>query len=148
MKAIEKGDAAAVDVANALSIAKRNLPSDANPAVYTAGDFTLPVDVISISPKTDDVSLGDVRKMVDGFIKPYLLSNPEIGNVEVFGGYESSINIEVDPLKAKRFNVDFDKIAKALQVLNRDMPIGFVKGDNNFYTKCCFANRQLSETPR
>jgi multidrug efflux pump subunit AcrB len=131
----EKGlDAAAVDVANALSIAKGNLPADANPAIYTAGDFTLPVDVISISPKTDDVNLGDIRKMVDGFVKPYLLSNPEIGNVEVFGGYESSINIEVDPFKAKRFNVDFDKIAKALQVLNRDMPIGFVKGDNSFYT--------------
>ena len=131
----EKGlDAAAVDVANALSIAKGNLPSDANPAIYTAGDFTLPVDVISVSPKTGDVNLGDIRKMVDGFIKPALLSNPDIGNVEVFGGYESSINIEVDPFKAKRFNVDFDKIAKALQVLNRDMPIGFVKGDNNFYT--------------
>lgn len=131
----EKGlNAAAVDVANALSIAKGNLPADANPAVYTAGDFTLPVDVISISPKTDAVNLGDIRKMVDGFIKPYLLSNPNIGNVEVFGGYESSINIEVDPFKAKRFNVDFDKIAKALQVLNRDMPIGFVKGKDNFYT--------------
>jgi multidrug efflux pump subunit AcrB len=131
----EKGlDAAAVDVANALSIAKGSLPPDANPAIYTAGDFTLPVDVISVSPKSADVNLGDIRKMVDGFIKPYLLSNPDIGNVEVFGGYESSINIEVDPFKAKRFNVDFDKIGKVLQVLNRDMPIGFVKGENNFYT--------------
>ena len=131
----EKGlDAAAVDVANALSIAKGNLPADTNPAIYTSGDFTLPVDVISISPKTDNVNLGDIRKMVDGFIKPYLLSNPDIGNVEVFGGYESSINVEVDPFKAKRYNVDFDKIAKALQVLNRDMPIGFVKGKDNFYT--------------
>jgi multidrug efflux pump subunit AcrB len=131
----EKGlDAAAVDVANALSIAKGNLPSDANPAIYTAGDFTLPVDVIAISPKTADVTLADIRKMVDGFIKPHLLSNPAIGNVEVFGGYESSINIEVDPFKAKRYGVDFDRIAKVLQVLNRDMPIGFVKGDNNFYT--------------
>jgi multidrug efflux pump subunit AcrB len=131
----EKGlDAAAVDVANALSIAKSNLPADANPAVYTAGDFTLPVDVISVSPKNDNVSLADIRKIVDGLIKPYLLSNPDIGNVEVFGGYESSINIEVDPFKAKTYNVDFDKIAKAIQVLNKDIPIGFVKGENNFYT--------------
>ena len=131
----EKGlDAAAVDVANALSIAKGSLPPDANPAIYTAGDFTLPVDVISVSPKSDDVNLGDIRKMVDGFIKPYLLSNPDIGNVEVFGGYESSVNVEVDPFKAKRYHVDFDKIGKALQTLNRDMPIGFVKGENSFYT--------------
>jgi len=127
-------NAAAVDVSNALSIAKGNLPTNANPAIYTAGDFTLPVDVISLSPKTDNINLGDIRKIADSFIKPYLLSNSNIGNVEVFGGYESAINIEVDPFKAKRYNVEFDKIAMALQTLNRDMPIGFVKGDNNFYT--------------
>ncbi len=131
----EKGlDAAAVDVANALSIAKGNLPADANPAIYTTGDFTLPVDVIAVSPKSDSVTLADIRKMVDGFIKPYLLSNPDIGNVEVFGGYESSINVEVDPFKAKRYYVDFEKIGKVLQAVNHDMPIGFVKGENSFYT--------------
>jgi multidrug efflux pump subunit AcrB len=133
--AYEKGlDAAAVDVANALSIAKGNLPADVNPAVYTTGDFTLPVDVISVSPKTNSVSLSDIRKMVDGFIKPSLLSNPDIGNVEVFGGYESAINIEVDPFKAKQYNIDFDKIAKVLQTVNHDIPVGLIKGKNSFYT--------------
>ncbi|HEX2867742.1 MAG TPA: efflux RND transporter permease subunit [Ignavibacteriales bacterium] len=127
-------NAAAVDVANALSIAKGVLPADANPAIYTAGDFVLPVDVISLSPKNNVMNLGDIRKIADSYLKPYLLSNPEIGNVEVFGGYESSINIEVDPFKAKKYNTDFDKIAKALQTLNRDMPVGFVKGKDNFYT--------------
>lgn len=133
--AYEKGlDAAAVDVANALSIAKGNLPADVNPAVYTTGDFTLPVEVISISPKTSDVTLADIRKMVDGFIKPGLLSNPEIGNVEVFGGYESAINIEVDPFKAKQYNIDFNMIAKVLQTVNHDIPVGLIKDDNSFYT--------------
>jgi multidrug efflux pump subunit AcrB len=127
-------NAAAVDVANALSIAKGVLPADANPAIYTAGDFVLPVDVISLSPKNNSIDLGDIRKIADSYLKPYLLSNPDIGNVEVFGGYESSINVEVDPFKAKKYNADFDKIAKALQTLNRDMPVGFVKGENSFYT--------------
>lgn len=133
--AYEKGlNAAAVDVANALSIAKGSLPAEVNPAVYTTGDFTLPVDVISISPKTSEVTLADIRKMVDGFIKPSLLSNPEIGNVEVYGGYESAINIEVDPFKAKQYNIDFDKIAKVLKTVNHDIPVGLIKGDDNFYT--------------
>lgn len=125
---------AAVDVSNALSIAKGNLPPEANPAIYTLGDFVLPVDVISLSPKTDNMSMGEVRKIADNLIKPYLLGNRQIGNVEVFGGYESSINIEIDPYKAKRYNIDFDKIAKALLTLNRDMPVGFVKSDNSYYT--------------
>ena len=138
-------NAAAVDVANALSIAKGNLPPNANPAIYTVGDFTLPVDVISVSPKNDNVDLGDIRKIADSYIKPYLLSNPKIGNVEVFGGYQSAINIEVDPFKAKRYNIDFDKIAMALKTLNRDMPIGFVKGDNNFYTITFYGERDEIE---
>ena len=127
-------NAAAVDVSNALSIAKAKLPPGTNPAIYTAGDFTLPVDVISMSPKNKNISLSDIRKMADSFMKPMLLSNPNIGNVEVFGGYQSSINVAVDPFKAKRYGINFDLIAKALQTLNRDMPIGFVKGDNSFYT--------------
>jgi multidrug efflux pump subunit AcrB len=127
-------NSAAVDVANALSIARGKLPSGVNPAIYTAGDFTLPVDIISLSPKNKDMDLGDIRKIAESFIKPYLLSNPNIGNVEIFGGYQSSINIEVDPFKAKRYGIEFDKIAMALKTLNRDIPIGFVKGDDNFYT--------------
>ena len=125
---------AAVDVANALSIAKSNLPQNVNPSIYTAGDFTLPVDVISISPKNSEMDLGDLRKVADDFIKPYLLSNPGIGNVEVFGGYKGAINIELDPFKAKKYGIDFDKVAMALKVLNKDIPIGFVKSENSFYT--------------
>lgn len=127
-------NAAAVDVANALSIAKAKLPRNVNPAIYTVGDFTLPVDVISLSPKNNKISLPDIRKIAQSFIKPRLLSNPGIGNVEVFGGYQSAINIDVDPFKAKRYGIDFATIAKAIQSLNHDIPVGFVKGKNGFYT--------------
>ncbi len=96
---------AAVDVANALSIAKAKLPQGINPAIYTAGDFTLPVDVIALSPKNDMITLGEIRKIADSFIKPKLLGNTEIGNVEVFGGYMSAINVEIDPFKAKKYGV-------------------------------------------
>jgi multidrug efflux pump subunit AcrB len=148
----EKGlNAAAVDVANALSIAKAKLPAGLNPAIYTAGDFTLPVDVISLSPKDDSIDLADIRKIADSFIKPALLGNKAIGNVEVFGGYQSAINIEVDPFKAKRYGIAFDKIVMALKSLNRDMPIGFIKGDNDFYTVTFYGEKdnveQLKQLP-
>ena len=138
-------NAAAVDVANALSIVKSKLPKGANPAIYTAGDFTLPVDVISLSPKNSAITLADIRKIADSFIKPALLSNKDIGNVEVFGGYQSAINIKVDPFKAKKYSVNFETIAKAIGTLNRDMPIGFIKGENDFYTVTFYGEKDSIE---
>jgi len=138
-------NAAAVDVANALSIAKAKLPKGTNPAIYTAGDFTLPVDVISLSPKNSHISLQEIRKIADSFIKPRLLSNKAIGNVEVFGGFQSAVNIEVDPFKAKKYGVDFSKVTKAIMVLNRDMPIGFLKSDKDFYTVTFYGEKDNIE---
>jgi len=131
----EKGlNEAAVDVANALSIARSKLPAGVNPAVYTAGDFTLPVDVISLSPKNDTISLSQIRKIADSFIKPSLLSNVNIGNVEVFGGYKSAISVEIDPFRAKKYGVDFETITKVIMTQNRDIPVGFIKSSDGFYT--------------
>jgi len=138
-------NAAAVDVANALSIAKAKLPRTANPAIYTVGAFTLPVDVIALSPKNDSIDLADIRKIADSFIKPELLSNEDIGNVEVFGGYQSAIDIEVDPFKAKRYGVNLETITKAIGALNRDIPIGFIKGDNDFYTVTFYGEKDNVE---
>jgi multidrug efflux pump subunit AcrB len=138
-------NAAAVDVANALSIAKAKLPLGTNPAIYTAGDFTLPVDIIALSPKNDNINLADIRKIADSFIKPYLLSKQDIGNVEVFGGYQSSINIEIDPFKAKRYGADFEIIANKIRSLNKDIPIGFIKGDKDFYTLTYYGEKKNIE---
>ena len=138
-------NAAAVDVANALSIAKGRLPKNVTPAIYTAGDFTLPVDVVTLSPKDKNITVADIRKIADSFIKPYLLGNPKIGNVEVFGGYQSSINIEVDPFKAKKYGVDFDKLTKAIFSINRDSPVGFVKGKDSFYTITYYGEKDQIE---
>jgi len=138
-------EAAAVDVANAISIAKGKLPHNVTPAVYTAGDFTLPVDIISLSPKDGNITLSEIRKIADSFIKPYLLSDNRIGNVEVFGGYQSAINIEIDPFKAKHYNIDFDKLIRAISSINKDTPIGFVKGKNNFATLTYYGEKDQIE---
>ena len=127
-------NSASTDVANAINIAKAKLPKNANPAIYLTGDFTLPVEVISLSPKNNSITLADIRKIAENFIKPYLLSKKDIGNVEVFGGYKPAINIKVDPFKAKKYNIKIDNIIKAIGAIYKDMPVGFIKGDNSFYT--------------
>ena len=146
--------AAAVDVSNALAIVKSKLPANAQPAVYTTGAFTLPVDVISMTPKNNQLSLADLRKVADSFIKPALLSNPVIGNVEVFGGHQSAINIEFDPLKARKYDISLGTVAKRIEQMDRNIPLGFIKGKNGFFTLTYYGEenqmsqlRQLPITP-
>ncbi len=136
---------AAVDVSNALSIVRNKLPANVQPAVYTVGSFTLPVDIISLSPKNDQVSLNDIRKVADSFIKPALLSNPNIGNVEVFGGHKSAIVIKFDPLQARRYNISMMQVAKAIQQTDRDIPLGFVKGKSGFFTLTYYGQKEQVE---
>ncbi len=136
---------AAVDVANALSIAKSNLPANANPSIYTVGSFTLPVDIVSLSPKNKNITLADIRKIADNFIKPYLLSNKGIGNVEVFGGYQSAIDIEIDPYKIAKYNLSIDKVLNVVRAVNKDLPIGFMKGKDNFLTLTYYGEKDQIE---
>ena len=134
-------NAAAVDVANAINIAKAKIPAGLTPAIYEAGDFTLPVDVIALSPKNNSITLPEIRKIADSFIKPHLLANKNIGNVEVFGGYQSAIDIEIDPFKAKKYGVDFATITKMIMAQNKDVPVGFIKGKNSFYTVTIYGEK-------
>ncbi len=136
---------AAVDVANALSIVKSTLPPNANPSIYTVGSFTLPVDVVALSPKNKSIDLEGIRKIADSFIKPYLLSIKEIGNIEVFGGYKSAITINIDPYKLAKYNMSADRVIKALFSLDRDMPIGFMKSKNTFLTLTYYGERDQIE---
>ncbi len=138
-------DAAAVDVNNAINKVRGRLPADVNPAIYTSGSFTLPVDVFALSPADGALSLDGIRKIVESDIKPALLRNPAIGNVEVFGGFEGAININVDPFAAKAHGIALDRIAGTIRALDRDMPIGFSKGEDSFYTVTVYGERDRVE---
>lgn len=132
---------AAVDVNNAINKVRGKLPAGANPSIYSAGSFILPVDVFALSPTNDNLTIADVRKIVDSDIKPALLRNTAIGNVEVFGGYQSAISIKVDPFAAKSNGIALDKIAATIRALDRDVPIGFSKSADSFYTITYYGER-------
>ena len=132
---------AAVDVSNALNRIRDKLPPNTISAIYLVGDFTMPVDVFALSPKNSNITLAEIRKIADSFIKPTLLRDKNIGNVEVFGGYESSIMIKIDPLKLEKYNISFDNLIKVLQTSVKDMPIGFIKTKNHFITLSFYGDK-------
>ncbi len=138
-------DAAAVDVNNAINKVRGKLPPGINPSIYTAGSFVLPVDVFALSPANDNLDIDTIRKLVISDIKPALLRNPEVGNVEVFGGFQSAININIDPFAAKAHGIALSKIAGTIRALDRDLPLGFSKGDDSFFTVTYYGERDRVE---
>lgn len=138
-------DAAAVDVNNAVNKVKTKLPKEVNPAIYTAGSFTLPVDIFSLSPKNDSITLADIRKIAESDIKPELLRNPDVGNVEIFGGYTSAITVDIDPLNTKKYGLSPNVIAEKIFSFNKDIPIGFTLSKENFYTLTIYGERDAVE---
>ena len=138
-------DAAAVDVNNAINKVRGRLPAGVNPSIYTAGSFVLPVDVFALSPASADLDIDAIRKLVVSDIKPALLREQEIGNVEVFGGFESAINIKIDPFAARARGIALDKIAGIIRALDRDLPLGFSKGDDAFFTVTFYGERDRVE---
>ena len=141
-------DAAAVDVNNAINKVRGKLPAGVSPSIYTAGSFVLPVDVFALSPANSNLDIDTIRKLVVSDIKPALLRNRNIGNVEVFGGFESAININVDPFAAKAHGIPLDKIAATIRALDRDLPLGFSKGDDSFFTVTFYGERNRIEDLR
>ncbi|NPA50193.1 MAG: efflux RND transporter permease subunit [Epsilonproteobacteria bacterium] len=125
---------ASVDVSNALNRIKSKLPKNSIPSIYLVGDFTAPVDLFALYPKDNNLTISEIRKIAESFIKPKLLSNQDIGNVEIFGGYNSAIMIEIDPLKMEKYGITLDTLLKTLQTSNSDFPVGFIKNKENFIT--------------
>lgn len=141
-------DGAAVDVSNAIATAKSKLPEGVNPTVYVTGSFTAPVEVISLSSTDETLSLADVRKIADSFIKPKLLSTKGVGNVEVFGGHQSALVINVDSTKVASNGIDMGTLAKTIASIDKDMPMGFIKNQDGVTTFTYYGEKNSVESLR
>jgi multidrug efflux pump subunit AcrB len=128
----QKGlDSAATDVRSALDRIRPSLPADLRPfQVLKISSATPAVLTLSVRPKEDShLDLGMVRRLVDNPIKERLLRLPDIGNVEVFGGYQSTITVTLDPDRLLAHRLTPGQIASALAAANRNIPEGLVITD-------------------
>jgi multidrug efflux pump subunit AcrB len=125
------GDAA-TDVNNALNKIKSKLPKDIEPPqIYKVSSATPPVIVLSISPKNNSISLADVRQIADNQIKDKILKIKGVGNVDVFGGYQKEVFIEINKNKLNKYNLSLGYVIGQIQKYNADIPVGFVINEKN-----------------
>jgi multidrug efflux pump subunit AcrB len=121
-------DAAATDAANAISKIAARLPQGVRPPqIFKISQATQPVMTIALSPKEGSpADLRKLRELADNQIKEELLSNPEIANAEVFGGYQPEIKVEVDQDRLNRFSISLQDILTAISAQNQNIPQGMI----------------------
>jgi len=126
-------DTAAADVANALDKVRSALPSDIlEPQIHKISAATAPVLVVAVSPETS-MPLEDVRQLAEQIIRPRLIKQPGVANVDIFGGYEKEIQIVVDKEKLDRLGLGINRVVAAVQASDLDLAIGFITGEKSRY---------------
>ena len=118
---------AATDVQNEVNKIKPLLPKGIRePQIYKITDATPPVLILSVSPKTNDISLADVRQLAENQIKNQLLRLKTVANVDVFGGYKKEVLIKIDKDKLNKYGLSYSDVLAKIQQTNADIPIGLV----------------------
>ncbi len=128
----EKGlDSAATDVRSGLDKIRPLLPADLRPfQVFKLSAATPAVLTLSLRAREGShLDLAMIRRLADNPVKERLLRLPEVGNVEVFGGYQSVARVTLDPDRLQAFRLSPGQVASALAAQNRNAPEGLVVTD-------------------
>jgi multidrug efflux pump subunit AcrB len=132
----DKGlDAAATDVANAISKISAKLPQGVRtPQIFKISQATQPTMTIALSPKVGQPGdLRKIREMADNQIKEELLRLPDVGNVEIFGGWQPEVLVSIDPDRLNRFGIGITDIIAAVSAQNQNIPQGVMVNKEGQY---------------
>ncbi len=127
-------DTAVNDVTNAISKIRSKLPKDIKePQIIKITEATAPILVVSVSPKDKKIKLEDVRDLLSTEIKHSLLRVDGVANVEIFGGYEKEVEIEVDKKKIDAYHIPLELVVAKIEKFDDDFTLGFINNKKREY---------------
>ncbi len=122
------------DVSSAISKIKSKLPSDIKePQIIKITVATPPIEVISMSPKTKDMTLEEVGEIAQNKIKHKLLKLKGVANVDIFGGFKRELQIIVDKNKLDSLHLTLSEVIATLQKNDKDFALGFITNQKSRY---------------
>lgn len=115
---------AAEDVRNRLAGVMSQLPREADPPVVSKFDADRsPSMTVALSGSR---SIRELTEIADKFVKVRLERAPGVGEVQVRGGLERSINVWIDAERLAAFNLPITTVREAIARQNADVPGGQV----------------------
>ncbi len=121
------GKIAAQDVREKVSAIRADLPTDIEDPVIQRFDFaSLPIMSFTVSGSRSDKDITTYTKNV---IKKRIENIPGVGSVNLVGGAEREIQVEVDAAKLKAYNLSIQDVIQNVGASNVEIPGGnLIKG--------------------
>ncbi len=117
-------DLAAIDVQNALTRIRAGLPAGiADPQVLKFSTSDRPV--LTVGARGED--LVSVRRLAEDVLAPEIQRVPGVAVVDVFGGHEPEISVQVDRTSLEAYRLTIGQVAAALQDHNVSLPAGQIR---------------------
>jgi HAE1 family hydrophobic/amphiphilic exporter-1 len=117
-------DAAAADIERRVSRIRGQLPADAGaPSIIRTDVGQFPILNVIM---TGRLSATQLYELASDVVVPALQSTPGVADVTLSGGRAREIQVRVDPLKLKAYELSLQQVANAITQENVDIPAGTV----------------------
>lgn len=122
-------EAAANDVRDKVSAARRNLPPDVDPPIVSKSDADAG-PIVFLNVKSDSRSLLELSDMADKTFKERLQTIPGVSEVRIWGEQMYSMRLWLDPDKMAAYGLTPVDVQQALAMQNIELPSGRIEGKN------------------
>lgn len=120
-------DAASNDIRDRLDRIIARLPDDADrPQLRKFDVAQFPILIMGVSSRLDPL---EMRLIVDNQIKQRLERIPGVAALDVWGGLEREIQVNVDPAMVRSLGLGLDQIVQAIREATLSVPVGFIEQD-------------------
>jgi hydrophobic/amphiphilic exporter-1 (mainly G- bacteria), HAE1 family len=117
-----KVDQAMQEIRDKIAALERDLPPGIDPPTIQKFDVgSSPVMAVALS---GDLAPRDLTELADKVVKERIQRVAGVGNVDLIGGREREIHIEIDPARLAGLNLSIDDVSNALRSQNLDLPGG------------------------
>jgi HAE1 family hydrophobic/amphiphilic exporter-1 len=121
-------DAAANDIRDRLDHAIARLPEDASrPSLHKRDLAGFPVMVLGASSGLDPI---EMRRIIDEQVKYRIERVPGVASLDVWGGHEREMHVDLHADKIKALGIPLDLILARIKAENVEVPAGLVERGN------------------
>ncbi len=121
-------DAAANDIRDRLDRVTQRLPEEADrPSLRKFDLASFPILILGASSKLDPIQ---TRQLIEDQVQYRLERVPGVASVDVWGGLEREIHVNLDPAKINALSIPLDRIVSNIREGNVNIPAGTIERGN------------------